>query len=711
MHLSHLQQQAQADWQQGNYEPASAGYEAAIALRATKSFALASHDLTDYWHLGLMHLLQNEIEAAQATWFAAIAETAPADLEVAVAELTHILQAEAQRQFDLKAWHLAERLYNQLLEFDPTPATGLALGRAYAYQGNLDEAITAWQTALDLDPDLVVAYCEQGQVWQKLEQYPAAIAAYTAALDRQPTGLIHHCLGFCLAQTQQWAAAAWHLKQAEQLNSNFAPAADLAQVLLHQGDWAGAIASLQRAVGSDWATSYWAWVAAGQSQPELVANAAWLQALANPTATVAIELALATLLVRSGQIQLAIALYEHIYQQEPDQPAAMIGLTAIQTLIEQHRQPSAADEAALPGVTTAAWRATPAGDYVALDAGSVITLQPPHTIAPEIHFSFRFPRAIPLPSTFVVTIPHGTFWINAQQSSTAILVGDRRLIDLSPEFPLLSPGHPEQSARPHACTAKAPAPRIEGTIAVLAGLSNDMYFHWLFDVLPRLDLIDRSGIHRDVIDGFLVSHHLPFQQETLAQLGIPASKILTPEDYPHWQADRLVVPSFPGSPAWMPAWACQWLRQTFLVDQPATATRLYISRRTTASRRVINETAVLAILTELGFQCVTLEALSVREQAALLASAEVVIAPHGGGLTNLVFCPPGAIVIEIFPPHFVYPCYWLICNLINLQYYYLIGAAPGGTYVHQLLYPNARLEDIFVDLNELQQVLKLAGVR
>ncbi|NJR64980.1 MAG: glycosyltransferase family 61 protein, partial [Leptolyngbyaceae cyanobacterium CRU_2_3] len=111
----------------------------------------------------------------------------------------------------------------------------------------------------------------------------------------------------------------------------------------------------------------------------------------------------------------------------------------------------------------------------------------------------------------------------------------------------------------------------------------------------------------------------------------------------HIQAERLIVPSYPASPAWMPQWACEWLREIFLPETdpklPEQPRRLYISRSQTDNRRVINEAALMHRLQNFGFQCVRLEALSVLEQAALLATAEMVIAPHGGGLTNLAILP------------------------------------------------------------------------
>jgi hypothetical protein len=100
--------------------------------------------------------------------------------------------------------------------------------------------------------------------------------------------------------------------------------------------------------------------------------------------------------------------------------------------------------------------------------------------------------------------------------------------------------------------------------------------------------------------------------------------------------------------------------------------------------------------------------LSVAQQAALLAEAEVVLAIHGSGLTNIVFCQPGTKVVELFSPYYVYPCYWLLSNLMQLEYYYLLGSTPLGVFWHQLLYPNPRTEDVWIDPMQLETLLRLA---
>ncbi len=45
---------------------------------------------------------------------------------------------------------------------------------------------------------------------------------------------------------------------------------------------------------------------------------------------------------------------------------------------------------------------------------------------------------------------------------------------------------------------------------------------------------------------------------------IPREKILLPSLPLCLQAEELIIPSYPGSVTWMPAWSCQWLREKIL---------------------------------------------------------------------------------------------------------------------------------------------------
>lgn len=254
--------------------------------------------------------------------------------------------------------------------------------------------------------------------------------------------------------------------------------------------------------------------------------------------------------------------------------------------------------------------------------------------------------------------------------------------------------------------------RIKETTALLTFVWSGNYFHWLFDVLPRVDLLRQSGIE---IDKYIVPRdNLAIQDETLNMLGIPKEKrIYTDRDF-HARCDQLIVPSFVRSerehPSEYPKWVTNFLRNEFLLtrDVPLSEDyeRIYISRSKAWQRRLLNEEEVQTIMRERHFRIVTLEDLSFMEQVRIFASAQIVVAPHGAGLGNLVFCKPGTKVVEMFSPDYVSNYYWHLCNQVDLKHYYLIGG--------NVTKPNeswwAGSSDFKVDTEKLIWLLNIAGI-
>ncbi len=83
----------------------------------------------------------------------------------------------------------------------------------------------------------------------------------------------------------------------------------------------------------------------------------------------------------------------------------------------------------------------------------------------------------------------------------------------------------------------------------------------------------------------------------------------------------------------------------------ATHEKFYISRSLTKLRQVTNEDALSAFLTERGFTVVHLENMSPVEQIALFSNAKTIVAPHGAGLTNLIYAN-APNVVELIPADF-----------------------------------------------------------
>lgn len=104
--------------------------------------------------------------------------------------------------------------------------------------------------------------------------------------------------------------------------------------------------------------------------------------------------------------------------------------------------------------------------------------------------------------------------------------------------------------------------------------------------------------------------------------------------------------------------------------------RIYISRAGAAIRRVTNELDIVAMLSRYGFESVEPGGIPFSSQAELFQSADIIVAPHGAALANLMFCRPGTRILEFFPADYINDCYLRISKAMDLDYHYLFGG-PG----------------------------------
>jgi len=201
------------------------------------------------------------------------------------------------------------------------------------------------------------------------------------------------------------------------------------------------------------------------------------------------------------------------------------------------------------------------------------------------------------------------------------------------------------------------------------------YFHWIFESLPRLKLLEEVI---DEIDYLIVPFNLKkFQLDTLNHLGFSEGKLLKLKDGDHLQCDKLYVPSLPiGSASWS-KWTCNFLRESFIPEDVAEPHRLiYISRNDALYRKIINEEEVEDYLQELGFEILQMSELPFLEQVKICAEARIVVGPHGAGLSNIVFCQ-NAKILEILSPSYNVS-FRILANQCGNEYYYLLGEDEPG---------------------------------
>jgi capsular polysaccharide biosynthesis protein len=72
--------------------------------------------------------------------------------------------------------------------------------------------------------------------------------------------------------------------------------------------------------------------------------------------------------------------------------------------------------------------------------------------------------------------------------------------------------------------------------------------------------------------------------------------------------------------------------------------------------------------------------MSLADQVELFSEAKVVIGPHGAGLTNIMFAPKGAIVIECFGDSYVNGCFWALANICGHRHAFTIASTETLDY-------------------------------
>ena len=310
------------------------------------------------------------------------------------------------------------------------------------------------------------------------------------------------------------------------------------------------------------------------------------------------------------------------------------------------------------------------------------------------------------PRQFLAIIPWGRIW----GPNGSVIAPDNKLLwDVSFEYNKTPKSHPiflQEKLPPITYTSE--------TLAVITAQCSFNYYHWMFDVLPRLNLLRQSPVEFDrfVINRgkYYMEEYCKYQNESLDLLGIPKEKLIECNNQTHIQAKQLIVSSMAGYTAYVPKHVCQFLRNEFLqkdnIQKLTESERIFISREDATHRKLLNEEEVVHVLKKYGFKIVKLSALSFVEKIQLFNSAEVIVSPHGAGLSNIVFCNPGTKVLELFTPTYLLPCFHIISNHVNLDYYYLVGEVVPPDHTRQV-----HSDPIVIDIDKLKRVLDLAGIK
>lgn len=208
------------------------------------------------------------------------------------------------------------------------------------------------------------------------------------------------------------------------------------------------------------------------------------------------------------------------------------------------------------------------------------------------------------------------------------------------------------------------------------------YFHWIMDCLTAISFWRKLGLDRKV--KLFVANITDFKRQSLLAYGIPSEMVIG-DEIGHVNFKHIFVPStLGGGQAWTtPKYLPKFHRESVVDIIPeVTGMKYYISRSRTDRRPINNEEEVEKMLIKLGFKVLFLEEYPFEEQIRLMKSASLIVSPHGAGLTNIVYCAPETIVIELLCERYLNCCFYKLSSMSNLTYMPLVSTSYEVTGDH-----------------------------
>jgi hypothetical protein len=218
------------------------------------------------------------------------------------------------------------------------------------------------------------------------------------------------------------------------------------------------------------------------------------------------------------------------------------------------------------------------------------------------------------------------------------------------------------------------------------------FYHWLMDELPRLALLGEFPSKTGIL---VRGSEEPYKRKSLQMLGVMERVRETREH--HLLVEDYYFSSPVGATGCVNPHAVKWLRGMFLSHAAAgPSPDHFFVKRTGKTRGIKNQQELAEYFLSIGWSVIDLEQLSFSEQIGWFGNARAIIAEHGAGLTNLVWCQPGCQVLELCADNFLNGCYEGIAICCGLHHEFRIFSAD------KLSLMNVELDEIKLWIRQLR---------
>lgn len=197
---------------------------------------------------------------------------------------------------------------------------------------------------------------------------------------------------------------------------------------------------------------------------------------------------------------------------------------------------------------------------------------------------------------------------------------------------------------------------------MLSGLASAAYGHWFAEFLPKLRFFEKHPRFSElpiIIDDGMPQSHYDFLSALVSNPTYRIAKgtslkvknlLVAPTDilFPTELVKNHTVP--PEQQGSLTIGALRYIsgKITERLGMPQNpSSRIFLSRRSSTWRRLVNEKEIIEDLQKLGFKTVYAEDYPFLEQVKLFREAEFIVAPNGSALNNLIFSSPNVKLLMV----------------------------------------------------------------
>ena len=257
----------------------------------------------------------------------------------------------------------------------------------------------------------------------------------------------------------------------------------------------------------------------------------------------------------------------------------------------------------------------------------------------------------------------------------------------------------------------------EDEICMLCFFNAYNYWHFTFDVLPKLLIMEKLGYK-----GKYLVNPTGCSRPFFEMIGFPEERLVYCKHSDVIKAKKLYM----FHECYGIELGGKWLQDTreyvmkLIEDKNGSLydekfpKHLYVSR--IGSRRIINEKQLVDYLKPKGFAVMIPEQHSLFEQIKFFANADVVVTPHGANATNILYSKEGTTLVECFGHYWVNPCMVTTVDILGIDYHMICerfmhnipNSGRFSNYIIDIVIFRCIMEKIFEywNLKKAQKVLQ-----